>query len=203
MLCRSSQFLKHFNCAPNLLYRAQLLSPSPASSSPSQFQLLRTMSTQHYDALVLGSGQSGTPLASHLKSLGLSTCLIERSHIGGCCINEGCTPTKTMVASGRVAYIARKASDYGVHFGEDVKVDIKKVRERKRAIVESFRGGSERRIEAAGVDVLSGEGAFVGEKEVNVRLSDGSGEKKVSADKIFINVGCRPSRPKIPGLDDV
>ncbi|KAF2195459.1 FAD/NAD(P)-binding domain-containing protein [Zopfia rhizophila CBS 207.26] len=165
------------------------------------------MSSQHYNALILGSGQSGTPLASHLKSLGLSTCLVERSHIGGCCVNEGCTPTKTMVASGRVAYLARRGADYGVYLrgnGEDeVKVDMQKVRERKRAIVKSFREGSERRLRAAGVEVLEGEGRFMGDKEVVVRLN-GGGENHLTADKIFINVGCRPSRPAdIKGLHTI
>ncbi|KAF2734707.1 FAD/NAD(P)-binding domain-containing protein [Polyplosphaeria fusca] len=161
------------------------------------------MAKNHYDALVLGSGQAGTPLATHLQSLSLSTCLVERSHIAGCCVNEGCTPTKTMVASGRVAYLARRAGDYGVSAGNgEVKVDMQKVRQRKRDIVNSFRGGSERRLKDSGVDVLMGEASFVSPNEVSVKLNDG-GETTVSADKIYINVGCRPSRPSIPGLDDL
>lgn len=158
--------------------------------------------SQHYDALILGSGQSGTPLATHLKSLKQSVCLVERSHIAGCCVNEGCTPTKTMVASGRVAYLASRAADYGISFGEDVEVDMQKVRQRKRDIVTSFRGGSERRLKAAEVDVVMGEASFTGPKEVVVKLSDG-GKKQLSADRIYINVGCRPSRPSIPGLEHI
>src|ERR1043166_458931 len=99
-----------------------------------------------YDAIVIGAGQSGGPLASALARAGRRTAIIERDLVGGCCINYGCTPTKTMVASARVAYLARRASDYGVHTGV-VRVDMGKVRQRKRDIVDSFRGGSQRRIE--------------------------------------------------------
>ena len=95
--------------------------------------------SKHYDAIVIGSGQGGNPLSMALARANLRTAVIERSHVGGTCINEGCTPTKTMVASGRVAYLARRAADYGVHMGP-VSVDIQKVRQRKRDIVNSFRG---------------------------------------------------------------
>src|SRR5215475_14486561 len=96
---------------------------------------------ERYDAIVVGSGQAGTPLSSALAGAGLRTALIEREHVGGTCVNEGCTPTKTMVASGRVAYLARRGADYGVHTGE-ITIDQKRVRERKRDIVNSFRNGS-------------------------------------------------------------
>src|ERR1700730_17894759 len=99
-----------------------------------------------YDGLIIGSGQAGTPLSTALAGAGMRTALIERKHVGGTCINEGCTPTKTMVASGRVAYLTRRAADYGVHTGP-VAVDLAKVRERKRKIVDSFRNGSQSRIE--------------------------------------------------------
>src|SRR5262249_53805821 len=104
--------------------------------------------SEKYDAIVLGSGQAGTPLSSALASAGMRTALIERSHVGGTCINEGCTPTKTMVASGRVAYLARRAADYGVNIGP-VSIDLKKVRQRKRDIVDSFRNGSQKGVESA------------------------------------------------------
>src|SRR5919201_3195806 len=94
-----------------------------------------------YDAVVIGSGQGGTPLSMALAQAGMRTALIEREHVGGKCVNEGCTPTKTMVASGRVAYLARRAADYGVITGP-VSVDMGKVRQRKRDIVDSFRSGS-------------------------------------------------------------
>src|SRR6266540_1238670 len=102
---------------------------------------------QRYDAIVIGAGQAGGPLSSALARAGKRTALIEREHVGGTCINEGCTPTKTMVASGRVAYLARRAADYGVRTGP-ISVDMVKVRQRKRDMVDSFRNGSQRRIEA-------------------------------------------------------
>src|SRR6185312_10094312 len=111
-------------------------------------QDIRPMSTsEQYDAIVIGAGQAGVPLAGALARSGRRTALVEREHVGGTCINEGCTPTKTMVASARVAYLARRAGDYGVETGP-VTVDMGRVRERKRAIVKSFRSGSVRRLEA-------------------------------------------------------
>src|SRR5215469_10577150 len=103
---------------------------------------------EHYDAIVIGSGQAGTPLSIALAQSGRKTILLESRHVGGTCINEGCTPTKTMVASARVAYLARRGNDYGVG-GCNVAVDLAKVRERKRAIVNSFRTGGESRIQKA------------------------------------------------------
>src|SRR5215831_13721373 len=117
--------------------------------------------TRHYDAIVIGAGQAGGPLSTALARAGWKTAIIERVHVGGTCINEGCTPTKTMVASGRVAYLARRAADYGVHTGP-VTIDMTKVRQRKRDIVDSFRGGSQRRTESTmGLDLLMGEASFV------------------------------------------
>ena len=100
------------------------------------------MAATSYDALVIGAGQAGGPLAGALAKGGRRTAVVERAHVGGTCLNEGCTPTKTMVASARVAYLARRAPDYGVRTGP-VNVDLARVRERKRAIVENFRKGSE------------------------------------------------------------
>src|SRR5947208_4811303 len=146
------------------------------------------MSASHYDAVVIGSGQGGTPLSMALAKAGMRTALIERKHVGGTCINEGCTPTKTMVASGRVAYLARRAADYGVHVGP-VTVDMAKVRQRKRAIVDSFRNGSQSRIEQTkGVELLFGAASFSGPKTLDVRMNDGT-TRQLSADLIFINAG--------------
>ena len=100
---------------------------------------------EKYQAIVIGSGQGGTPLSKALAKSGLRTALIERQHVGGTCVNEGCTPTKTMVASARVAYLAQRGADYGVRTG-DVQVDMERVRERKRRMVDSFRTGDEMRI---------------------------------------------------------
>jgi pyruvate/2-oxoglutarate dehydrogenase complex dihydrolipoamide dehydrogenase (E3) component len=155
-----------------------------------------------YDAIVIGSGQAGTPLSRTLAQAGWKTALIEREHVGGTCVNEGCAPTKTMVASARVAYLSRRAADYGVHTGP-VSVDMAKVRERKRAIVDSFRNGSQRRVESTeGLDLLMGEASFIGPKSVEVRMNSGE-TRLLTADKIFINTGARPRKPSLPGLDSV
>ncbi len=99
--------------------------------------------SERLDAIILGSGQAGNPLAVALAKAGKKTALIESKHVGGTCINEGCSPTKTMVASARVAYLARRGGDYGVNVS-DINIDMARVRERKRAIVERFRTGNER-----------------------------------------------------------
>ncbi|OBS21063.1 hypothetical protein FPOA_07403 [Fusarium poae] len=157
----------------------------------------------HYDAIIIGSGQSGNPVAKAFANAGHKTAVIERTALGGTCVNVGCTPTKTLIASGRAAYMARRGKDYGVHAGNgNFEIDMARVRQRKRAIVEQWNSGSVRGLNAAGVDVIMGEGSFVGDKKLKVVLNDG-GEKEVSADKIFVNVGERPSRPDISGLDDV
>src|SRR6202795_4490363 len=155
-----------------------------------------------YQAIVIGSGQGGTPLCMALAGAGMHTALIERKHVGGTCVNEGCTPTKTMVASGRVAYLARRANDYGVHTGA-ISVDMAKVRQRKRDIVDSFRNGSQSRIEKTPkLELIFGEASFSGPKTVTVRPQGGA-PRTISAQHIFINAGTRASRPKIDGLDAV
>jgi pyruvate/2-oxoglutarate dehydrogenase complex dihydrolipoamide dehydrogenase (E3) component len=155
------------------------------------------MSATQYDAIVIGAGQSGGPLSTELARAGRHTALIEREHVGGTCINEGCTPTKTMVASARVAYLARRGADYGVGTGP-ISIDMVRVRKRKRDIVDSFRSGSEHRIvETPGVDLLRHEARFLGPKTLQV------GEDQLTAELIFVNSGARPSRPTLPGLDSV
>ncbi len=157
--------------------------------------------SRSYDAIIIGSGQAGTPLATALARTGRKTALIERIHVAGTCINEGCTPTKTMVASARVAYLARRGADYGVRTGGTVTVDMEKVRQRKRDIVESFRGGSERRIESAdNLDLLRGEASFTGPKTLAVVLNDGQ-QLELTGEWIFINTGARPSELVLPGAE--
>jgi pyruvate/2-oxoglutarate dehydrogenase complex dihydrolipoamide dehydrogenase (E3) component len=160
------------------------------------------MATQHYDAVVIGAGQAGVPLATTLAKAGRKTALVEREHVGGTCINEGCTPTKTMVASAKVAYFDRRSADYGVSNGQ-VNVDMVKVRQRKRDIVESFRTGGEKRLHDAGVDLIMGEAYFAGPKDLEVRLNDGGETLRLTADNIFINTGARPANPPVEGLDSV
>ena len=158
--------------------------------------------TEQYDAVVIGAGQAGVPLSIELANAGWKTALVEREHVGGVCVNEGCTPTKTMYAHARVAHLARRAGDYGVRAGP-IAVDMAVVRERKRAIVQSFREGSQRRIEQTeGLDLLMGEARFDGPKQVHVRLNDGS-ERRLAAETIFINTGARPAAPALPGLEAV
>src|SRR5437867_2539899 len=155
-----------------------------------------------YDAIVIGAGQAGGPLAGALARAGRRSALVERVHVGGTCINEGCTPTKTMVASARVAYLTRRAADYGVHTGP-ISIDMTKVRQRKRDIVDSFRNGSQRRIEGTeGVDLVMGEVHFTGPKTLEVRLTSGE-TRQLTAETIFINAGARPSKPALRGLDAV
>src|SRR5215213_4633417 len=157
--------------------------------------------SQHYDAVVVGAGQGGGPLASALAQSGRRTALIEREHIGGTCINSGCTPTKTMVASARVAYLARRATDYGVESGL-VRVDMAAVRRRKRAVVASFRSSSEQRIEETpGLELIRGEARFTGPKALRVDFSDG--RLDFTAEQIFLDVGTRPASQPVPGLDRV
>jgi pyruvate/2-oxoglutarate dehydrogenase complex dihydrolipoamide dehydrogenase (E3) component len=157
---------------------------------------------KRYDAIVIGSGQGGTPLAKAFARAGWKTALVERQYIGGTCINVGCTPTKTMFNSGRVAYLARRAADYGVHTGA-VAVDMSEVRARKQRVVDSFRDGGLRGVESTkGLDLLKGEAAFTGSYSIDVRMSDGE-KQSLTAERIVINTGGRPSIPKIEGIDSI
>jgi pyruvate/2-oxoglutarate dehydrogenase complex dihydrolipoamide dehydrogenase (E3) component len=156
----------------------------------------------HYQAVVVGSGQGATPLCQALAKAGWRTVLVEREHVGGTCVNEGCTPTKTMIASGRVAYLARRGADYGVQTGR-IAIDMKRIRRRKREIVASFRDGNQKRIEKTkNLDLIFGEAGFSGPKSLLVRLKNGK-QRELTADHVFINAGCRPGVPSLDGLTDV
>ena len=161
-------------------------------------------STEHFDAIVIGTGQGGKPLAGALAKAGWKTAILERADlVGGTCVTVGCTPTKTMVGSARVAHLARRAADYGVNVGS-VTVDQQAVRKRKRDIVDMFSSGSRRGLEKLEHNTLiMGEGRFTGPRELEVTMSDGSGTRHIEAEKIFINAGARPRIPSIPGLQDV
>jgi pyruvate/2-oxoglutarate dehydrogenase complex dihydrolipoamide dehydrogenase (E3) component len=160
------------------------------------------MAAQHYDAVVVGAGQGGVPLSQALARSGRSTALIEREHVGGTCINVGCTPTKTMVASAKTAYVDRRSADYGVHNGP-VFVDMREVRARKRAMVDSFRASNLKRIEATdGLGLIVGEASFTGPRTLAVRTNSGE-ELELEADNVFINAGARPANPPIEGLNDM
>jgi pyruvate/2-oxoglutarate dehydrogenase complex dihydrolipoamide dehydrogenase (E3) component len=155
-----------------------------------------------YDAIVIGAGQAGTPLSIALAEAGRKTAIVERLHVGGTCINVGCTPTKTMVASARIASLARRAADYGVRCGP-VGVDMAQVHRRKQGIVDDFRNGDQRELEdTKNVELIFGEAHFTGPKVVEVKVNAG-GTRTLTADTIFINTGDRPALPGIAGLSSV
>ena len=155
-----------------------------------------------FDAIVIGSGQGGTPLSLSLAEAGWKVALIERKAVGGTCVNEGCTPTKTMIASARIAHLIRRAGDFGVHAGE-FSLDLERVVQRKREVVESFREGSKKRIlDSPNLSLIEGSARFVRERQLEVTLLNGRTEF-LEADTIVINTGTRPARPEIKGLDNV
>ncbi|WP_288879773.1 mercuric reductase [Pedobacter panaciterrae] len=157
---------------------------------------------KHFDAIIIGSGQAGTPLAKKLALAGKKTAIIEKRLVGGTCINDGCTPTKAMIASAHMAHKARTAALLGVETGE-VKVDLKKIKARKDKIVESFRSSSQKGLEETeGVELIFGEARFSGSKELTVTSSDGH-EELLTADWIFINTGAHTTIPELKGLQEV
>ncbi|WP_169698541.1 mercuric reductase [Mesotoga infera] len=154
-----------------------------------------------FDAIVIGSGQGGTPLALSLAEAGWKVALVERKAVGGTCVNEGCTPTKTMIASARIAHLVRRAGDFGVHAGE-ISLDLERVVQRKRQVVKSFREGSKKRIlDSQNLSLIEGSARFVRERQLEVSLQDGRTEF-LEADIIVINTGTSPARPEIRGLYD-
>jgi pyruvate/2-oxoglutarate dehydrogenase complex dihydrolipoamide dehydrogenase (E3) component len=152
----------------------------------------------NHDAIVIGTGQSGPALARRLVAAGQKVAVIERKYFGGTCVNTGCTPTKTLVASAYAAFLVRRAGDYGVTIGGPVGVDMRAVKARKDAIAGASRRGVERSLKTLeGSTVYEGHARFVGSKRVVVNGVE------LGADRIFINVGGRASIPPIPGLDQV
>jgi pyruvate/2-oxoglutarate dehydrogenase complex dihydrolipoamide dehydrogenase (E3) component len=148
-----------------------------------------------FDAVVIGSGQGGNPLCQRLADKGWNVALVERSHLGGTCINTGCTPTKTMVASAQVAHYARNASRWGVH-ASDVRVDLPAIVERKNKVVASFRAGQERRVaERKTLHLYRGHARFLSAHQLQV------GKEVIEGERIFINTGTRPEIPRLPGRD--
>ena len=155
-----------------------------------------------YDAIVIGSGQAGTPLSKKLAESGLKTALIEQRWVGGTCVNDGCSPTKAMIASARVAYLARKSKEMGITTGK-IAVDIATILSRKNEIVQRMRGNSEKGIKKTnGLDLIFGSASFSNQNEITVKLNAG-GQIILSADQFFINTGAKPFIPKIQGLEDI
>jgi pyruvate/2-oxoglutarate dehydrogenase complex dihydrolipoamide dehydrogenase (E3) component len=149
-----------------------------------------------FDALILGTGQAGPALAARLSGAGMKVAIVERARFGGTCVNDGCTPTKAMVASAYCAHLARRAQDYGVVIEGAPRVDMQRVKARKDAIVRKSTEGVEKWLRGLkGVTVYTGHARFTGPNTVKVD------SEELSADKLFVNVGGRPSVPKMPGLE--
>ncbi len=150
-----------------------------------------------YDAIIIGAGQAGNPLSQALADIGKKVAFIEYSHFGGTCVNTGCTPTKTLIASAQVAHYARNAVRWGVDAGF-VTVDLLEVMRRKNEIVEKSRAGNEKKAEKNdNIDVYHGRARFIGPRQVDVLTN------KLEADQVFIDTGSNATLPKIKGLDGV
>jgi pyruvate/2-oxoglutarate dehydrogenase complex dihydrolipoamide dehydrogenase (E3) component len=151
-----------------------------------------------YDAIVIGTGQAGPSLAVRLAGTRMKVAIIERNRFGGTCVNTGCIPTKTLVASARAAYVARRAGDYGVTIGSSISVDMKKVKERKDGVVRLSNEGLKKWLKnTQNLTVYAGHARFEGRHRVRV------GDELLEADQIFINVGGRASIPPLRGIDQV
>jgi pyruvate/2-oxoglutarate dehydrogenase complex dihydrolipoamide dehydrogenase (E3) component len=154
--------------------------------------------TTRYDAIIIGTGQSGPSLARRLTREGRKVAIVERKRFGGTCVNNGCIPTKTLIASARAAHVARRAAEFGVVIEGPIRVDMKAVKARKDAIVQVSNEGVEESLrENPGINVCVGHARFVGPKEVEV------GDQRLAAEQIFINVGGRADVPRIPGIETV
>ena len=155
-----------------------------------------------YDAILVGSGQAANPLAKKLAAAGWKTALIERHWVGGTCVNVGCTPTKTLIASGRVAYLVKRSADFGIRT-TGFAVDVETFLRRKNSIVLASRDSSTKSLHnTAHLDLIFGDASFIGPKELTVTHADGSSET-ITADHIFLNTGTRSFIPPIPGLGDI
>ena len=159
------------------------------------------MADDSYDVIVIGTSQGGRFLPVDLAKAGKKVALVERDQLGGTCVNTGCTPTKTMVASARLAYQARRGAEYGVRTGP-VSVDLAAVRERKRAMVAGARENYASRLAQDGLDLVEGEARFTGPKTVEVALRDG-GRRDISAPVIVIDTGTRPRPLAVSGAENV
>src|SRR5438105_339264 len=151
-----------------------------------------------YDAIIIGTGQAGPSLAERLATAGRRVCIIERGKFGGTCVNNGCTPTKTLVASAYVARLAQRAADYGVERGGTVKTDMARVKARKDALVEHSTKSLEKWLRSlANTTVYTGHARFLDAHTVTV------GPDTLTGDRVFIDVGGRPNVPNLPGVEQV
>jgi pyruvate/2-oxoglutarate dehydrogenase complex dihydrolipoamide dehydrogenase (E3) component len=155
-----------------------------------------------YDVIIIGSGQAGNPLGKKLAATGKRTAIIEKKWVGGTCVNVGCTPTKTLIASGRLAYLVRRSADFGIHT-TGLSINIEEVIRRKNTKVVASREASTKGLLATPhLDLIFGNAVFSGQKEITVTKEDGSKET-LTAENIFLNTGTRPVIPPIAGLDSV
>ncbi len=162
-----------------------------------------TTTPEPVDALILGSGQAGNPLASALAAKGRRVVLVESRLVGGTCVNSGCTPTKTMIAGARVAELARHAARFGVHTGP-VSVRMGEVRHRKREVVDVWRAGSEKRLASdSHIELVHGTARFAGTRIVEVALNGSNETRTLTAPHIFINTGLHSMIPPGLGLEHV
>jgi pyruvate/2-oxoglutarate dehydrogenase complex dihydrolipoamide dehydrogenase (E3) component len=151
-----------------------------------------------FDAIIIGAGQAGPFLAGRLGEAGMKVAIVERKLFGGTCVNTGCTPTKALVASARAAHVARRAAEYGVVLGGEVGVDLNRVKARQRAIVRALREGVEQLVRnQANCRLYRGHARFESARQIRV------GDDVLTADKVFINVGCRANVPALPGVGQV
>jgi pyruvate/2-oxoglutarate dehydrogenase complex dihydrolipoamide dehydrogenase (E3) component len=155
-----------------------------------------------YDVIIIGSGQAGSPLARKMAKAGKKVAIVEKRWVGGTCVNDGCTPTKAMVASARAAYLAGRCNNLGVHI-DGYRVDMPQIKKRKDDIVMHSRSGNQKSLEEdENIDLLFGEASFTSPKNVLVKLNDG-GTEELQADQIFINAGTQAVIPDIEGLKDI
>jgi pyruvate/2-oxoglutarate dehydrogenase complex dihydrolipoamide dehydrogenase (E3) component len=160
------------------------------------------LTVQQYDAIIIGAGQAGAPLAKKLANAGKKVALIEKRWVGGTCINDGCTPTKTWVASARAAYIAGNSAAIGVTT-KAVKINMRLIKKRKDDLVKNAREGSQKALEKTkNLDLIFGDAAFSGDKALTIALNSGK-VKEIKADQIFINTGNKTIIPPIEGLGDI
>lgn len=156
-----------------------------------------------FDAIIVGTGQAGKPLAHALADDGRRTAIVEAGRVGGTCVIDGCTPTKTMVASARVAHLVRRASDYGVEAGTPF-VDMAAVRARKRSVVDEFSSSGRRALEEhEQIELIEGEARFLAPETLEVDPGSGGQPFAITAPQIFLNVGARPAIPPVDGLEHV
>ena len=154
--------------------------------------------TASYDAIIIGTGQAGPPLAHQLASAGMKIAIVERKLFGGTCVNTGCIPTKTMVASAYAAHMAHRAADFGVSIDGAVSVDMKRVKARKDAISGKSRTAVERGLRNLhNCTVYEGAARFESAREISV------GDARLTAERFFINVGARAVIPNLPGIEQV